>query len=202
MVIKLIWFIVLRQTKHGSNARYYFPDPTNVGCFFFSLSLSLPPQILPISTSRRTSWSSTRQTQIGYNFRLWVIIKALLKQISLYLLSHSRIRIIVLTCPDNINVMLQVCKKSSAEIMRACKITQITMMRGQCYFNWNLRSLSVCSCSCEDSRVPPLNLYWDISIAEDLYCLKAVDRNFVRNGGNNTDAFVALQLGRCIRTNR
>ena len=45
--------------------------------------------------------------------------------VSLYLLSHSRIRIIVLTCPDNINVILQFCK-SSAEIMRACKITQIT----------------------------------------------------------------------------
>ena len=40
------------------------------------------------------------------------------------------------------------------------------MMREQYYFN--LRSLSVCSCSCEDSRVPPLNLYCDISIAEDL----------------------------------
>ena len=67
--------------------------------------------------------------------------------------------------------------------MRACKITQITMtltmMRGQYYFNWNLRSLSVCSCSCEDSRVPPLNLYWDISIAEDFHCLKAVDRNLL-----------------------
>ena len=58
----------------------------------------------------------------------WVIIKALLKQISLYLLSHSRIRIIVLTCPDN-----KVCKKSSAEIMRACKITQIAMMHLSLY---------------------------------------------------------------------
>ena len=66
--------------------------------------------------------------------------------------------------------------------MRACKITQITMMRGQYYFNWNLRSLSVCSCSCEDSRVPPLNLL-DISIAEDLHCSKAVDRSFVRMEG-------------------
>ena len=56
-------------------------------------------------------------------------------------------------------------------------------MRGQYYFNWNLRSLSVCSCSFEDSRVPPLNLYYGISIAEDLHCLKAVDRNFVWNGG-------------------
>ena len=67
--------------------------------------------------------------------------------------------------------------------MCACKITQITMMRGQYYFNWNLRSFSVCSCSCEDSRAPPLNLYWDISIAEDLHCLKAVDRNFAQTGG-------------------
>ena len=67
--------------------------------------------------------------------------------------------------------------------MRTCKITQITMMRGQYYFNWNLCSLSVSSCSCEDSRVPPLNLYYDISIAEDLHCSKAVDRSFVRNGG-------------------
>ena len=54
-------------------------------------------------------------------------------------------------------------------------------MRGQYYLNWswNLRSLSVCSCSCKDSRVPPLNLYWDISIAEDFHCLKAVDRNLL-----------------------
>ena len=56
-------------------------------------------------------------------------------------------------------------------------------MGGQYYFNWNLRSLSVCSCSCEDSRVPPLNLYYDISIAEDLHWIKPVDRNVVRNGG-------------------
>ena len=66
--------------------------------------------------------------------------------------------------------------------MRTCKITQITMKQGQYYFNWNLHSLSVYSCSCEDSRVTPLNLYYDISIAEDLHCLKAIDRNFVRNG--------------------
>ena len=70
-------------------------------------------------TVKKTSWSNPRQTRICYIFRVWVIIKALLKQISLYLLSHSRIRIIVLTCPDNINVILQVYKKSSAEIMRA-----------------------------------------------------------------------------------
>ena len=49
------------------------------------------------------------------------------------------------------------------------EITQITMMRGQYYFNWNLCSLSVCSCLFEDSRVPPLNLYYGISIAEDLH---------------------------------
>ena len=80
-----------------------------MGCF--SLSLSLPPQILPIwyinifkylnERLNKTSWSNPRQTRICYIFRLWLIIKALLKKISLYLLSHFRIRIIVLTCPDN-----------------------------------------------------------------------------------------------------
>ena len=66
--------------------------------------------------------------------------------------------------------------------MRACKITQITIMRGQHYFNWNLRSLLVCSCSCEDSRVPPLNLYYDISIAEDLHYLTSIETLFELEG--------------------
>ena len=61
----------------------------------------------------------------------WVIIKVLLKQISLFLLPHSRIRVILLTCPDSIYVILQSCKESSAGIMRACKITQIAKMEGQ-----------------------------------------------------------------------
>ena len=167
------------------------------------LAFSLPPSadILPTSTSSRrtvnkTSRSNPWQAQNCYIFRVWVIIKALLKQISLYLLSHSRIRIILLICPDDINVILQVCKKSSAEIMRACKITQISMRRGQYYFHWNLRSLSVCSCLCKDLRVPHVNLNLDISMAEDMRCLKAVDSNFVRNGEHITDAyFVAFAVG-------
>ena len=101
----ITWFIIIRQSKHDSNAVYYFRDPTYVGCFF-ALSLSLPPRILLISTLTRrtvnkTSWSNPRQTRICYIFRLWVITKALLKKISLYLLSHFRIRVMVLTCPDN-----------------------------------------------------------------------------------------------------
>ena len=38
---------------------------------------------------------------------------------------------------------------------------------------------------------------------EDLYCLKAVDNNFVQKlcTEQNIDAFIALQLGQCIRTN-
>ena len=39
-VINLVQFIVIRQTKHDSNAVYYFSDHTNVDCFF---TLSLPP---------------------------------------------------------------------------------------------------------------------------------------------------------------
>ena len=41
-------------------------------------------------------------------------------------------------------------------------------------------------------NVPQLNLISDISIAEDLYCLKAVDSNFVQNGGNITRTHSAL----------
>ena len=37
---------VLRQTKHDSNAVYYFPDPTREGCFFF-FAFSLPPSVDP-----------------------------------------------------------------------------------------------------------------------------------------------------------
>ena len=57
---------------------------------------------------------------------------------------------------------------------------------GQYYFNWNLPSLSICSCSCEDSRVPQLNRYSVISIAGDPYCSKAVDSTFFRNIENIT----------------
>ena len=95
----------MRQTEHDSNGVYYFSDPTNVGCFF---TISLPPALcrfclyhLTTRTVNKTSWSNPRQTRICYIFRLWIIVKALLRQISLCLLSHFRIRIIVLTCPDN-----------------------------------------------------------------------------------------------------
>ena len=99
----------LRQTKQDSNAVYYFSDSTNVGCFFV---ISCPPsadsaKINIISTNgkhdaaRRLEATRGKHGFLCYIFRLWVIIKALLKQISLYLLSHFRIRIIVLTCPDN-----------------------------------------------------------------------------------------------------
>ena len=98
----------LRQTKHDSNAVHYFSDPTNVGCFF---AISLPPsadsaKINTISNGKQDAARRLEETRgkhwlLCYIFRLWVIIKALLKQISLYLLSHFRIRIIVLTCPDN-----------------------------------------------------------------------------------------------------
>ena len=50
---------------------------------------------------RRPSWSNPRQTRILLHFQLSVFIKALLKQISLYLLSQFHIRIIVLICPDS-----------------------------------------------------------------------------------------------------
>ena len=90
-----------------------------MGCFL--LSLSLPPQILPIryininiSTNGKQdvlkqpeantdllylSALSYYKCSVEKNFP--VFANALLKKISPYLLSHFCIRIIVLTCPDN-----------------------------------------------------------------------------------------------------
>ena len=162
----------------------------------FLLFLSLPLQILPKSTLsqrtvNKTSWNDPRQTQICYIFRLWVIVKALLKQISLYLLSHFRIRIIVVTCRDNKsarNHQAKSCVHTKSHKSQWCGAdTRADIISIEIFAPF------VCSCSCENSRVPPLNRY------------KAVDRNFVPNGGttfDNTDAFVALQLGWCFWTNR
>ena len=120
-------------------------------------SISLPPQILPISTSgisKNGKQDVLKQPEANtylLYFSAGSYYKSSVEKISLYLISHFCIRIIVLTCPG-IN-------KSARNHQPTCKITQIIMMRGQYYFNSNLRSLSVCSCPCEDSRVPPINLY-------------------------------------------
>ena len=202
-LINLVYSYKANQTRFECSALFSLSYQRALFFRFLSLPPSEYPSYNNIISTNGKQVDVLKRPEANTDFIYFSALsyyKSSVEQISLYLLSHSRIRIIVLTCPNN-NVLLQVCKKSSPEIMRACKIIQITMMRGQ-----NLGSLSVCSCSCEDSREPPLNLYWDISIAEDLCCLKTVDRNFVRNGlegtYNNTDAFVALQLGRCIRTNR
>ena len=127
-------------------------------------------------TVNKMSWSNPRQTQICYIFRLWVIINALLKKISLYLLSHFRIGIIMLTCPDNKSARKK--PKSCVPAMENHNDARPILFQLKCslpfrlfLFVWRLET------------VPPLNLYYDISIAEDLHCLKAVDRIFVRNGG-------------------
>ena len=67
-------------------------------------------------------------------------------------------------CDDHTSLHVLITYKSARNHqpksrVHVCKISQITMILGQYYFNWNLRSLSVCSCSCADSRVPALNLY-------------------------------------------
>ena len=80
-------------------------------------------------------------------------------------------RIIVLTCPVNINVMLHTCKKSSVEIMCAAKSHKSQCCGANIISNEIFAPFQFVLVLCKDSRVPPLNLYWDISIAEDLYCL-------------------------------
>ena len=47
-------FVVITQTKHDSNAVYFFPDPTNVGFFFFHfLSPSLSRSYLYQNLDKR-----------------------------------------------------------------------------------------------------------------------------------------------------
>ena len=130
------------------------------------------------SISQRTV-NNPRQTRICYIFRLWIIIKALLNKMSLYLRSHFPIRIIVLKCPDN---------KSARNQPKSC----VPAMQNYTNHNDARPILFQLKCSLPFrlflfvwrlETVPPLNLYYDISIAEDLHCLKAVDRIFVRNGG-------------------
>ena len=60
LLYHLQWFIAIRQTKHDSNAVYYFSDPTSAGCFF---AISLSPsadsaKINIISTNGRRSKAS------------------------------------------------------------------------------------------------------------------------------------------------
>ena len=147
-------------------------------------AISLPPSadsaymihqhLISQRTVNKTSWSNARQTRTCYIFRLWVIIKPLLKKISLYLLSHFRIRIIVLTCPDN---------KSARNQPKSCVPAMQTHTNKQwCEVN-NISIEIFAPFQFVPVRVKTLDLYYDISIAEDLHCLEAVDRNFVRNGG-------------------
>lgn len=151
-----------------------------MGCFF---AISLPPsadsaKINTISTNgkqdaaRRLKATQGKHGFLCYIFRLWVIIKALLKQISLYLLSHFRIRIIVLTWPVKSARIHQPkscvpTKSHKSQVMRSSLPFSLFL------FVWRLESTTTKS------------LLWHLNsgIAEDLHCLKAVDRNFVRNGG-------------------
>ena len=87
-VINLVYSCKANQTRFECSVLFSWSYQGGL------LSLSLHPQILPISTlyrrtvNNKTSWSNInpRQTRICYIFRLWVVIKARLKQISLYLL--------------------------------------------------------------------------------------------------------------------
>ena len=126
----------------------------------FSLSLSLPPQISSIistngkqDAARRLEATWGKHGFLCYIFRLWVILKALLKQFPYH------IWIIVLTCADNKSARNHQpkysCVPAKSHKSQWCEANTISI---------EIFSLSVCSCSCEDSRVPPLNLYKDISI--------------------------------------
>ena len=160
-VINLVYSYMANQTRFECSQLFKWSYQRGL-CFVFSLPPSADSaysvyQHLSQRTVHKTSWSNPRQTRICYIFRLReLVIKALVKQISLHLLLHFRIRIIVLTCPDN--------KSARNHQPKSCVPTKSPNHTNHndarsILFQLNLRSLSVCSCSCEGSRVPPLNLY-------------------------------------------
>ena len=128
--------------------------------------------------ARRLEATLGKHGFLCYIFRLRVIIKALLKQISLYLLLHFHIRIIVLTCPDN--------KSARNHQPKSCLPAKSYKSQ---WCEANVISIEIFApCQFVPVRVKTREyqhqiFYYDISIAEDLHCLKAVDRNFVWNGG-------------------
>ena len=147
-------------------------------------------------TVNKTSWSNPRQTRICYIFRLWVIINALLKKISLYLLSHFCIRIIVLTCPDN---------KSARNLPKSCE----PAMRNQTNHNdarpilFHLKSSLPFSLFLFVRRLESTTIK---SLLQHLHCrgsplFKSRWYKLCLKWRDNTDAFVSLQLGQCIWTN-
>ena len=130
--------------------------------------------------ARRLEATRGKHWFLCYIFRLWVIIKALLKQISLYSLSHFRIRIIVLTCPDNKsarNYQRKSCMPAKSYKSQWCESNIISIQSSLPFsmflFMWRLASTTT------NSLLRHLNS----GIAEDLHCLKAINRNFVQNGG-------------------
>ena len=101
--------------------------------FFFAFSLPpfTDPTYINILTNGKQDVLKQREanTNLLYFFGS-ELLKALLKQISLYLLLHSRIRIIILTRPDNIKCYVT----SLQEIISRNQITQIKMLQGQYSF--------------------------------------------------------------------
>ena len=145
-VINLVYSYRASQTRFEYSLLFEW-------CYYRGLffAISLPPSadsacmiyqhLISQRTVNKTSWSNPRQTRICYIFRLWVIIKALLKR------NSFRIRIILLTCPDNKsakNHQPKSCMPAKSHKSQWCEASIISV--------WNLRSLCLfLACSCEES---------------------------------------------------
>ena len=103
-----MWFIVIGQAKCDSNTVYYFSDPTNEGCCF---AIPLPhsadfAKINIISTNAVMNGKQDVLKQPKANtdllyFSALSYYKSSVETNFPILLSYFRIRIVVLTCPDN-----------------------------------------------------------------------------------------------------
>ena len=160
-----------------------------MGCFF---AISLPPsadsaKININSTNgkqdaaRRLEATRDKHEFLCYIFRLWVIIKALLKQISLYLLSHFRIRIIVLTCLL-ITSLQEIISRNPACLQNHTNPNDARPILFQLKSSLPF-SLFLFVWRLESTTPKSLLRHLNSGIAEDLHCLKAVDRTLFENGG-------------------
>ena len=116
-VLNEMWTTSRARLGMGGSIKVRFPDFRSVTFTFSSSLLKVPI----ISTNGKQDFLKQPEANTdllhfsGLSYHKSSVETSFLSS----LLSHSRIRIIVLTCPDNINVISQVCKKSSAEIIRA-----------------------------------------------------------------------------------
>ena len=108
-LINLVYSCKANQTRFECSALFSLSYQRALFFRFLSLPLSEDPSYISIISMNGKQVDVLKRPEANTDliyFSALSYYKSSVEQISLYLLSHSRIRIIVLTCPNN-NVLLQ-----------------------------------------------------------------------------------------------